>query len=98
MKYKISVIIPFFYSKDHNIGKKKYFSLLSFEKCLAAIFKSEYKNFEVIAVSDASSLESVEIAKKYPCKIINIKKNSGAGHARNKGSKIASGEILVFGL
>ena len=63
MKYKISVIIPFFYSKDHNIGKKKYFSLLSFEKCLAAIFKSEYKNFEVIAVSDASSLESVEMQK-----------------------------------
>ncbi len=96
MKYKLSVIIPFFYSNNHTIGKKKYFSLLAFEKCLSAIFKSDYKNFEVIAVSDASSLESVEIAKKYPCKIINIKKNSGAGYARNKGSKIARGEILVF--
>ena len=63
MKYKLSVIIPFFYSNNHTIGKKKYFSLLAFEKCLSAIFKSDYKNFEVIAVSDASSLESVEIAK-----------------------------------
>ena len=96
MKYKLSVIIPFFYPNNQTIDVKKYFSLLSFEKCLAAVFKSDYKNFEVIAVSDASSLESVEIAKKYPCKILNLKKNSGAGYARNKGSDFAKGEILVF--
>lgn len=96
MKHTLSVIVPFFYSENKKIDASKYFSLLAFNKCLSAIFKSDYKNFEVIAVSDSSSDESIDIVKKYPCKIIKIKKNSGSGYARNKGAQTAKGKILVF--
>ncbi|WP_415285766.1 glycosyltransferase family A protein [Candidatus Pelagibacter sp. Uisw_104] len=96
MKYKLSIIIPFFFSDNEDIDSKRYFSLLAFEKCLKAVFKSQYKKFEVIAVSDGSSNDLVEIAKKYPCKIIKIQKNSGAAFSRNVGAKKAKGQILVF--
>tara|TARA_A100001015_G_scaffold307391_1_gene403217 strand:- start:293 stop:1333 length:1041 start_codon:yes stop_codon:yes gene_type:complete len=96
MKYKLSVIIPFYFSNNKTIDPKKYFSLSSFEKCLSAVFKSDYNNFEVIAVSDSSSQESIDIARKYPCKLVKLKKNSGAGFARNKGADLAKGKILVF--
>ena len=96
MNYKISVILPFFYSDIKRIGLDKNFLLLAFDKCLSSIFKSKYKNYEVIAVSDNSNQESIDIAEKYSCKIIKLKKNSGAAVSRNKGATIASGKILVF--
>ena len=74
MNYKISIILPFFYSNTKKFDKNKNFSLLAFKKCLSAIFKSNYKNYEVIAISDNSSKESIDIAAKYPCKIIKSKK------------------------
>ena len=57
----ISVIIPFYNSE------------ISLEHCLNAVYKSNYKNFEVIAVSDNSKDKSDEIAKKFPCKIVKLK-------------------------
>jgi glycosyltransferase involved in cell wall biosynthesis len=96
MNYKISIILPFFYSHDKKFNKGKNFSLLAFEKCLTAIFKSYYRNYEVIAISDGSSKESIIIAEKYPCKIIKLKKNYGAAFSRNKGASISNGKILVF--
>ncbi len=80
----ISVIIPFYNSE------------ISLEHCLNAVYKSNYKNFEVIAVSDNSKDKSDEIAKKFPCKIVKLKKNYGSGYSRNIGSKLAKGNILVF--
>ena len=80
----ISIVIPFYNSQD------------SINDCLNAVFKSSYKNFEVIAVSDGSKDESLKIAKKFPCKLIKSKKNYGSGHARNKGAKLARGKIIVF--
>ena len=80
----ISVIIPFYNSET------------SLEHCLSAVYKSNYKNFEVIAVSDNSLDRSDEIAKKFPCKIVKLKKNYGSGYSRNIGSRLAKGNILVF--
>jgi len=96
MNYKISIILPFFYSQTKKFSKEKNFSLLAFDKCLSAIFKSDYKNYEVIAISDNSSKESIEIVEKYSCKIIKSKKNYGAAFSRNKGVSISKGKILVF--
>jgi len=96
MSLKISIIIPFFYSGGQDVNENKNFSLLSFDKCLSAVFKQKYKNYEVIAVSDNSNQSSIDIVKKYPCKIIKLKKKFGAGYARNKGSSLAKGQILVF--
>ena len=75
MSLKISIIIPFFYSDGQDVDENKYFSLLSFDKCLSAVFLQKYKNYEVIAVSDNSNQSSIDIVKKYPCKIIKLKKN-----------------------
>tara|TARA_B110000444_G_scaffold67294_1_gene63220 strand:+ start:1396 stop:2388 length:993 start_codon:yes stop_codon:yes gene_type:complete len=84
MNKKISIIIPFYNSEK------------TIKQCLKAIFKSTYKNFEVIAVSDDSKDSSLTIINKFNCKIIKLKKTRGAGYARNVGSKIAKGEYLLF--
>lgn len=80
----ISIVVPFYNSQS------------SIEDCLNAVFKSSFKNFEVIAVSDGSKDTSLAITKKFPCKIISLRKNRGSGFARNKGAKIAKGKIIVF--
>ena len=81
---KISVIVPMF-----NAAK-------TIKRCLDSIYNSTYKNFEVIVVDDCSSDDSVKIAKKYHCKLIKLKNNSGPAKARNSGAKKAKGDILFF--
>ncbi len=83
-KPNISVIIPFYNSEK------------SLKQCLEAVYKSTYKNFEVIAVSDNSLDKSDQIIKKFSCKFKRLKKNHGSGFARNIGAKLAKGNILVF--
>ena len=89
MNYKISIILPFFYPNTKKFDENKNFSLLAFKKCLSAIFKSNYKNYEVIAISDNSSKESIDIAAKYPCKIIKSKKNYGSQKKQRKRSSLS---------
>jgi len=96
MNYKISIIVPFYYKEKIVRKDIQEPDLLSFDKCLSAIFKSEYKNYEVIAISDGSSKESIRIVQKYNCKIIKSKKNYGAAISRNKGANISKGKILLF--
>ena len=81
---KISIIIPV------------YNSSLTLKECLDAVFDSSFKNFEVIVVSDNSSDNSVEIAKQFQCKIIELPQNRGPGFARNEGAKTAEGDVLLF--
>lgn len=80
----ISVIIPN-YNKGTTLGR-----------CLKAAFSSEYDNFEVIVVDDCSSDNSVEVAKQFPCKLIQLDKHSGAAKARNVGAGASKGDILFF--
>lgn len=84
MKYFLSIIIP------------SYNSIRTIDRCLSSVFKSKFKNYEVIVVSDNSNDGSNNIIKKYSCRLINLKKNVGAAAARNVGAKNAKGEILVF--
>ena len=81
---KISIIIPV------------YNSSLTLKECLEAIFNSDFKNFEVIVISDNSTDNSVGIAKQYQCKIIELSENKGPAFARNEGAKISEGDILLF--
>ena len=73
-----------------------YNSSTTFKECLDAIFNSSIKDFEVIVVSDNSTDNSVEIAKNYKCKIIELTENKGPSFARNTGAREAKGEILFF--
>lgn len=81
---KISVVIP------------NYNNASTIEKCLEAVFSSEYKNFEVIVVDDCSEDNSLEIIKKFPCKLISLEKHSGTSNARNTGAQNSSGEAIFF--
>lgn len=83
MNKLISVIIPN-YNGSSTIGK-----------CLESAFSSKYDNFEVLAVDDCSTDNSVEIIKSFPCRLIALDKNSGASKARNTGAYKSSGEIPI---
>ena len=80
----ISVIIPF-YNSDKTL-----------KECLDSVFNNKFDDFEVIAVSDKSTDSSIDIAKNYNCKIIELEENNGPAFARNTGANSASGDILLF--
>lgn len=81
---KISVIVPV-YNGEKTITK-----------CLDSIYKTKYKNFEVIVIDDCSTDKTAELLKRYPCKVIKLKENSGVSIARNMGAKKAKGRLLYF--
>jgi glycosyltransferase involved in cell wall biosynthesis len=80
----ISVVIP-----NHN-GEA------TIGECLKAAFDSDYENFEVVVVDDASSDDSVEIVNNYPTKLIELEEHAGVSVARNTGARNAGGDILLF--
>lgn len=86
---KVSVIVPVY-----NVEKY-------IEKCLTSVVKQTLKNIEIIVVNDGSPDNSQAIidkfVKKYPKKIISLKKkNGGLSSARNFGLKHCSGEYITF--
>jgi len=66
------------------------------DECLGAIFNCDEKDYEVIVVDDGSTDNSMEIAKKFPCRIVALKPGWGPAAARNRGVKDAEGEIVLF--
>ncbi len=83
-RFKASVIIP-----NHN-------GAATIEKCLQAALASSYDNFEVIVVDDRSEDCSVDLVKKYPCRLIQLNTHSGASKARNTGALNSTGDVLFF--
>ena len=84
MKPMISVIIP-------TLNEEKYIGMT-----LNALKNQDYKGgYEIIVADGMSKDKTVEIAKKYADKIIQVKKR-GIAVGRNAGARIAKGEILVF--
>ncbi len=67
-------------------------------KCLNALLLQNYPKdkYEIIVVVDGSTDKTVEYAKKYPVKIIELKKNRGLSNARNVGAKAANSEIIAY--
>ncbi len=84
MNPKISIVIPN-YNSSKTIGE-----------CLEAATNIDYNNYEVIVVDDASTDNSVDIIKKFRCKLIKLNKNQGAAGARNMGARNAKGTIIMF--
>ena len=79
----VSVIIP-------NYNNEK-----CLPKCLQALFQNE-ADFETIIVDDASTDNSLKIAKEFPIQIIRHEHNLGPTRARNNGAKKATGKYLLF--
>lgn len=84
MQERFSVIVPN-YNGAATVGK-----------CLEAVFSSHHESFEVIVVDDCSKDDSISIISGYPCRLIRLKKRSGAAAARNIGARESKGEILFF--
>jgi glycosyltransferase EpsJ len=82
-KTLISVVIP-----TYNAS-----AFLS--QCLEGILFQTYNTLEVIVVDDGSTDDTVEVAKRYPVKLIQ-QMNQGASAARNAGINAATGDYLHF--
>ncbi len=90
---KVSVIIPTRGIKNHPFyDSEKYV-----KKCLDSVFKQDYpKNkLEVFIVDGGSTDRTLEIAKKYPVKILHNKKKL-AEPAKTLGFKHSTGEFFFY--
>ncbi len=71
----ISCVIPFYNTEKF------------LKRCIQSCIDQTYKNLEIILVNDASSDNSMQIAKEflsYPnISLVDLKQNSGASKARN---------------
>lgn len=86
----ISIIIPTHNNEEH------------IEQAILSCFDSDFDDFEIIVINDASTDETentIEKLLKYKPEVIRLitnKKNLGAGLSRNIGIDKASGEYLLF--
>ncbi len=80
----VSVIIPTY-------------NCISFlEKCLPAVKASNYTNYELIIVDDASTDATPDFVEKAGIRVVRMDKQSGPGAARNVGTQYAKGDIYFF--
>jgi CDP-glycerol glycerophosphotransferase len=68
-------------------------------ECLDSILAQSFDDFEVVAVDDASTDGSVEVLRHYAAtdprvRVIQLRKNLGAGGARNAALKEATGDYV----
>lgn len=80
----LSVLIPVYEGADY------------LERCLEAVFRSEYEPFEVIVMDDGSRDDSSAIAERYPVRLIRWETNQGVSAARNEAARSAVGDLLFF--
>ena len=87
--YRVQIIIPVYNSEK------------TLAKCLDSIKNQSFENWQVIAVDDKSTDNSLEILNSYAAsdkrfKIIAAEKNGGASVARNIALKLADSEYTAF--
>ena len=81
---QISVIIPV--HRDNT----------DFRRCLAALDASTRAPHEVIVVSDGAPESARDFARRQGYRVLHTRTGQGPAHARNKGAKAATGEVLFF--
>ena len=81
----ISIIIPNFNGEE------------IIDECILNIENQKYKNYEIVFIDDNSNDSSIEILKKYKnIKLVKNTKNLGFSGSCSRGSKEATGDILLF--
>lgn len=64
--------------------------------CLENLRLSVFSSYECIVVDDGSTDGSAEIARAFGATVIGVGRNRGPAHARNLGTRVASGEVILF--
>lgn len=82
MMQKVSVYVP-----CYNVEK-------FVASCIEGILNQTYQVDEILVIDDGSSDRTVEIASKYPVRIIKHEVNKGLSAARNTGLKNATNELV----
>ena len=80
----ISVVIPA-YNAARTLGE-----------CLQAISCSDYAEYEVIVVDDASTDDTRHVASQHACRVVHSQQNVGTARAKNLGASEARGDIILF--
>ena len=83
----ISVIVP-----AYNVEKY-------IKTCLDSLINQTYSNFEIIVINDGSTDQTEKMLNEYesnPKIQIFSQKNGGLSAARNRGIKLANGELVCF--
>ena len=89
---KLSIIVPVYNMSSG--GKLKY--------CIDSLLAQTIEDYEIIAIDDASTDDSLVILKKYEArypntvKVIALKENHKQGGAKNAGLDICRGEYIGF--
>lgn len=83
MGRRVSLYIPCYNSQNY------------IRRCLESIFSQTYPIKEVIVVDDGSGDRTLQIAKKFPVKVIQHNQNLGLAAARNTAIKSASGDFIA---
>ena len=66
-------------------------------KCVKTLQSQDFKDMEIILADNASTDNSVSIARSLGLtKILEMKENRGFGFTNNEGAKIADGEFIFF--
>ena len=86
---KFSIIIPVFNASSY------------LDRAIDSIIEQKVQNWELLAVNDASTDNSLEVLQNYQqrdqrIKVIDLKENKGQGYARNLALKKAKGKYVLF--
>ncbi|MGW2058030.1 glycosyltransferase family 2 protein [Streptomyces sp. NPDC001840] len=81
---RVSVVIP-----NYNYAR-------TLELCLNSLAAQTLPPYEVIVSDDASTDDSVEVARRFDCRVLRAERNGGVSAARNAGAAAARGDILFF--
>ncbi len=68
-----------------------------FEKCLVAVRRSTFTDYELIVVDVGSTDDSRQVAAEYGARVLSLQGGkNGPGFARNRGVEIATGSRILF--
>lgn len=85
---KISIIMPVYNKQDY------------IQRSLDSVLNQDFSDFELIAIDDGSTDNSLKVLKEYERKDSRIRvihtENQGVSHARNMGLDNCEGEYLTF--
>lgn len=65
-------------------------------ECLNAVFRSKFRQFEVIVCDDASTDDTVLICHEYGCRVLQNATNLGPSSCRNRAAAEALAEIILY--